>query len=189
MLTKLGKYLASYPNQNGSAFIMGTTLSSNSKGAVKFKNVDGNVAYFPVGYYAESPSVRISSSMRQAGIFIGSGDAAASEDDYALESLIASGLTASNPARQYSYDSTNNLTLCTYVITLTNNGSSDVIVKEIGKVIETYGASAIGAPVSTSPKAYAMIDRTVLDSPVTVEANGSAVIHYTFCYPGYIGEE
>ena len=127
-----------------------------------------------------------------SGIYIGSGNTPATADDYTLESQITSGLSVSSPTKLSGYDAENNECTLSFVITLSNTSGSDITVNEIGTVARCYYGSALGGDVSGTSSSYrrgVLLDRTVLDSPVVIEAGGSAVLHYTFRYPGYTGEE
>lgn len=138
------------------------------------KDVYGNVS--DVGYYSDyvsSPILTSISFTGYGGIVIGKGTTPATLDDYCLEWLITSGMTASN-SRGID-ENGNPYTL----ITLTNITDKAITVGEIGVV--GYGYYQAG---SSSPK-HILLDRTVLESPITIEPGGVGQITYTirFNYP------
>ncbi len=141
------------------------------------KATNGTTYYFAnMSAYPGNVTVAFSLNNTSIGIHVGTGDTAATEDDYMLESLITSGLTGAITVIKGM--DTNDLPYVTYNLVLTNTTSSDIVVKEIGMYQqESCGASA-GATSSLSNRVF-MVDRTVLDTPVTVPAGGNAAIFYT----------
>lgn len=114
------------------------------------------------------------------GIWIGSGNTPATENDYFLETPITSGCTGST-SKQTIYDAETNTVKTRLVVTITNNGSSDVTINEICKTDIFPTANAKGANTNQGNKGV-MVDRCVLESPVTIPAGESGVIHYEFIY-------
>lgn len=109
-------------------------------------------------------------------IRIGSGTTPATFNDYNLESHITSGFSASYS--QISKTFTEEGAVWSVIHTITNTSSSPLTVGEIGCFagIKTTSSGSYNA---------VMIDRTVLDTPVTIPVNGVAQITYTitFTYP------
>jgi hypothetical protein len=160
-----------------------TTNSSNpggGTGLLSVKDVGGTTRYinycnnnsFP---YAIASSVSFNTNV--AGIQVGTGSTAATEDDYKLETQITSGVRASSTTQTCGVDSSGNPYL-EYLFTLTNTTSSDITVREIGYVQQFRLADTQGGSQSSTAR-YLLLDRTVLDTPVTVPANDSAAIKYT----------
>ena len=100
----------------------------------------------------------------------GKGDTAATADDYALETP-ATELVRGGGSIMPIFDENDDPVGVSYNKTWINNTSDPVVIKETG-VIVNVGTS--GTSVATS----ALIDRTVLDTPVTVPANGSITVTY-----------
>jgi len=157
------------------ACILQSSGNTTTKGYMPVKDVSGttkylgfNFASFPYNLYR---NVTFSNG---SGIIVGNGDTPATEDDYALESKITSGLTASNSTYTFGVDDGN--PYLEYLFTLTNTTGADIVVKEIGYVQPLQSATTSGGNASSSGN-Y-LIDRTVLSTPVTVPANGSAAIKY-----------
>ena len=92
-----------------------------------------------------------------SGVTLGSGSTPATVDDYKLESAITKGLSVSitriyeNPVK--------------LVILITNTSDAPITIAEVG------WQSLFGG-------AYALADRTVLDTPVTIPAGGIGKIEY-----------
>lgn len=159
--------------------LMACMLQSNgsvaTKGYMPVKNVSGTTGYLGFYYAAFPYSLYKNVSFSSApGIIVGRGDTPATEDDYALESIITSGLTASNSTQTNGIDDGN--PYLEYLFTLTNTTGSDIVVKEIGYLQFFQTATASGA--NASNYGSYLIERTVLSTPVTVPANDSAAIKY-----------
>lgn len=138
-------------------------------------------AYNGTVYYL-SPSAAIPANLTQtlalsesaAGISVGSGDAAATASDYELESQITAGLQASI-VQTLDTDASGN-PFIQFDMTITNNAANAVTISEIGYRQNLRGATAIGG---TGSNRACLLDRTVLDTPVTIAAGGIGVIRYT----------
>lgn len=141
------------------------------------KATNGTTYYFAnLSAYPGNVTVAFSLSNTAVGIHVGTGDTAATENDYTLASLITAGLSGVITLSK-GMDA-NDCPYVTYNLVLTNSTSADIVVKEIGMFQqESCGASA-GATSGLSNRVF-MVDRTVLDTPVTVPANGNAAIYYT----------
>lgn len=115
------------------------------------------------------------SGKSQGGVVIGSGRMQPTLNDYKLESIILSdSLTASSTLTRIK---NNGYVTQTALITITNGGTSDVTIGEIGLLMNTS--------TSTADSACVLLERTVLDTPVTIPAGGVGQVTYTvqFNYP------
>lgn len=132
------------------------------------KSVNGSV--YDAGYSgSEVTPGPILSSVRFdsfSGIIIGKGTTPPTLDDYYLESQITSGVTASN-SRGID-ENGNPYTL----ITLTNASNKAITVGEVGIIANTYYGT-------NGYTCYTLLDRTVLESPITIEPGGVGQITYT----------
>lgn len=130
----------------------------------------GNNSAFPyTGTWA------LQTNANNAGFCVGSGTTAADEDDYDLESQITSGISASvvvNPG----LDESDNPYVA-YDLTITNTGSESITIGEIGFKQSLYTTTAADG-TSFSNRTF-LLDRTVLDTSVTIPAGSYAVIRYT----------
>lgn len=189
MLTKFGKLLAPksmpYPSVSSSEAGAGSGIKAN----IKVKNYEGTlygVTPFISTFYRRYDASTLSNSF--AGVKFGSGNSPESEESYTLDNIITSSLTASITPGQdsiyHEYDSENNV-LNEYVLyTITNTGSDSITINEIGLFARAYTASDIGQTVSSSAQKTFLIDRTVLDAPLALAPNDSAVLKYSFALPG-----
>lgn len=101
------------------------------------------------------------------GIVLGSGTTAPTLDDYKLEDQIKSGLTCSV---SYVTDDNNDTS---YLLTITNATDEDIVIGEIGiqsMAWKTYNSNS---------SVWVLVDRTVLDYPVTIPPGGIGQITYT----------
>lgn len=111
-----------------------------------------------------------------SGISIGSGDRTPTKDDYVLQSTITSGVSLTLTGTKAGCDAPG-VPYVEYRITVTNTGSSAVTIREVGykqdiRCVDFPGSSS--TPVST----VCLIDRTVLETPVTIQAGDAGVICY-----------
>lgn len=103
------------------------------------------------------------------GVIFGTGTTEPTPEDYALsgDMLTDISVSASKIEGLLGEDGAT----VSYRYTITNNASSDIVVGEIG---------LIAAPSnSTSTSTKCLLDRTVLDTPVTISAGGVGQVTYT----------
>lgn len=99
-------------------------------------------------------------------IVVGSGTTPATVDDYKLESQITSGLTGTSAI---TVDEDND---ATYTLTLTNTSDADITIGEIGIFASCFVNN------TSSGTDCVLMERTVLDAPITIPAGGIGVIDY-----------
>lgn len=116
-----------------------------------------------------------------AGIAVGSGNTAATENDYNLETLITTLTGTVNVT--YGYDSTNLRNSVQVALTLTNNTEAAITVKEVGRFVKCYTTSTQGGSASGSSKLF-LVQRDVLETPLEIAAGASAVLRIDYIYPG-----
>ena len=152
-----------------------------AKGLLSVTDVNGNTCYIsPTSFYSSSgypysSNVSVTTNATSVGISIGSGNTAATENDINLESTITSGFTATVMQNTYLDEDQN--PCCELLLTITNTSGSTIVINEIGMKQNLYVAAAqYGTSMSTR---VCLIDRTVLDTPVMVQAGGIAVVKYT----------
>lgn len=117
-------------------------------------------------------NVRGAVSDSSAGVIFGNGDAAPKPDDYCLSGDIITNLAAICTASRICTDEKVELTA---LYTITNNNNMAVTLSEVGlfasiRVIESNGGAA--------KKAH-LVERTVLDNPITIEPGGVGQVTYT----------
>lgn len=113
------------------------------------------------------------------GIKVGSGTTAPTEDDYKLESFLADIVnnvivfrTSGNVVITRGY--TNDTPYITFSITVTNTSANAVTISEIGM----FGWAAVSI-AGTASMTTVMLDRTLLDTPVTIPAGDTGLVTYT----------
>lgn len=126
------------------------------------------------GLLAPSNALQLGSSNTSYGIRVGSGTRPATDEDYALESQVTSGLTATVTTNVVEYDASGNPT-AKIGLTITNTSDSDITIAEVGSFQNVRSAATAGG---TSTARATLFDRTVLDSPITIPAGGAAVLTY-----------
>lgn len=157
--------------------------SSGAYGALPIKGTTGNIGYTNPGanqtpFPYNVGSTNLSLSKTSTGIHVGSGNTSATEDDYELDNQITSGLSGTTLVTKSVENGKLYLVLD---VTLTNTSSGDITIKEIGYVqshqyVTTQGGSGLA---NNFPF---LMERTVLDSPVTIPAGDFATIRYKIGY-------
>lgn len=135
--------------------------------------------------YDNTPSA---DSDTASGVYFGDGDSPVTGEDFFLAGNVVSGyaytskVSVTNVANGNGYDELTGVTI-TSVFTITNNNAEDITIKEaclctpMGALSKTsYGLSSVY---------NVAVDRTVLDSPVTIPAGGVGQVTYeiTVKYP------
>ena len=163
--------------------------SANNYGAITAKNAAGTE--FVAGpqiatnnSYSYISSITASGTNSSTGVAFGSGNTAATENDYTVTPI--GGLSVTSPGSTFTtvYDSENNKFYTYSNFTVTNNNAEAVTIREIGKFNVFYKSTAIGTLCgsSNSDKMSVLIDRVVLDDPVTIPAGESGVVRYSVNY-------
>ena len=110
------------------------------------------------------------------GVVFGTGTSAPTEDDYSLSGNLIAGLSTNNVTTTSSFDV--DVDGCTYtcVYTISNTTGSDITIGEIGICSYMNGKFAVSTSNRYIP---VLIERTVLDSPVSIPAGGVGQVTYT----------
>ena len=108
------------------------------------------------------------------GVSFGTGTTPATASDYSLESIL--GTTQISVATPSSVSFSRVDTYEEYSVTfgVTNKTADAITISEVGLTAIPYSYSS-----STNVLKYALVDRTVLDTPVTIPAGQSKQITYT----------
>lgn len=156
--------------------IMMLILENNiaQKGLLEAKDVNGNTYWlrnYSVGF---STNLSLVLGYTSDGIVLGTGTTAPTEDDYRLENIITSGLTASVTTNSGVEDGSpyGDINLA-----LQNTSNAAITITEIGIIRSLYDATSFGG-TSGNTHRY-LIDRTVLAERVTIAAGATAIITYT----------
>lgn len=165
-------------------------LTQNFKNAIAMVLQRGSIdkgllpitAYNGTTYYLSSSAAipanltqTLTLSVSAAGICMGQGDTAPALTDYQLERQIEYSLTGSVLQTVLDLDANGNPYI-QFDIAVTNTADTAVTVREIGYRQNLRGSTAVGG---TGSNRVCLLDRTVLDTPVTVEPGGAATIRYT----------
>lgn len=152
---------------------------TSKKGILTIVNTSGQTRYAGYGNlslpYDAANYYTISNSL---GIKLGNGTTPPTENDYAPESLIASGLlSASTASAVLSVE--NDMVCRTVTISATNISSSDVTISEICNIANAGPTTTTnGGSISGSSGTYYLADRTLLDQPITIPPDETATITY-----------
>lgn len=146
-------------------------------GGLPARDVTGNVCYLSGTYsFPYNTSTSVTTNANANGISVGTGNAAATEDDYQLARPLTSGISLSLSEKLFGVDSPG-FPYVQYKVTVTNNGSESVTVKEIGYKQSCGMTKYPGSSAAGTTKVF-LLDRTVLDVPVTVAAGDAGIITY-----------
>ena len=137
------------------------------------------------GYYNNTDSLKILCLRPTGGLtfytnpsgsgpwfVVGRGTTPATLDDYALEDLITSDLSCTVAT---AVDEDND---AVYKLTLTNTSSEDITIGEVGIHSTCYYGNN-----SSARTCWALLERTVLDTPLNIPAGGIGMIDYTIKLP------
>ena len=121
------------------------------------------------------PTSYNSGNIWQLSLDIGSGNTAATENDYCLESPI----DLSFSSKSYNtpiLDENNNIIGSQLSVTYINNTASEVTIREIGAYLRAYFNSG------GSNYDWFLIERTVLETPIVVPVNGTVTVAFNTLY-------
>lgn len=167
--------------KNMMKLVLQSSETSSTKGFLPAKKaIDGSTHYlcckmrstvFP-GSVATNFSYTFS-----PGVIVGSGNTPPTEDDYKLDTQITSGLTQSGSTTVvYGADSDGNPYKQMDMI-LQNTTASDIVIREVG-YLQWLEGSTVQYATTGNEQFPALLDRTLLETPLTVPANNVAVLRY-----------
>lgn len=144
------------------------TISSMHEPAIDFGYEDSNNESQVCSLLTFSKNI---ATGYRAGIVFGNGDTPVTYDDY---TLAGTQFTTFTGTKSLAIDVTEDKTTYTALYTLTNTGESPFTIKEIG---------LIGKTTSTSSNSYlCLLERTLLDEPITIEPQGVGQVTYTITF-------
>jgi len=164
-------------------------VSSTGNANIPAKTISGDTLYIPPMYQV-SPnwepivsSLVESGSYASVGVAFGSGSTAATENDYTLENQVT-GITGTTPTIVTFFDSVNMKYVARLDYVISNDTGASITISEIGLFVRFNTATTQGDSASSSlARRYSfLIDRTVLDAPVTIPNGDAATIRYEFAY-------
>lgn len=165
------------------ACALGGSTYYSDKDDVKFKTYEGketsistgskNVVY--LGDNADKASIpslyKVQTSyVSGGGVMFGTGTTPPTKDDYCLSGTLLKNFSCSVGVTRNSDDAG---TTYKAIYTITNTGSNDMTIGEIGLMCNMYDES------NTTDIRKGFIERTVLDAPVTIPAGGIGQVTYT----------
>lgn len=145
-----------------------------AKGLLPIKDVSGTTVY--LADYDDFPynvETTFTLNANNAGVSVGSGTTTVSENDYQLVTPITSGLMG-NVIVDKGVESGN--AYITLNITVTNTSNSNITIAEICYKQEFKVASTQSG--TTTSTVVCMIDRSLLETPITISPNETAVLTY-----------
>jgi hypothetical protein len=129
-----------------------------------YKPETNRITSFQPGYLINSPRTSIGQ-----GVVFGTGTTPATFDDYTLLGEVVKTVSFNTTTTREVDDSGSTATA---VYTIINNETTDVTIGEIGMFCFYYtGQASTGGQI--------LLERTVLDEPVTIPANGVGQVTYT----------
>lgn len=160
---------------------------AGTSGLDTYKSIDGIVrdicsqpSLIRYGYNSDGNSTPSMRYLRKwytesAGVVLGTGTTAPTLDDYALSGNLVNTYTYSATIKNESDE--NGLTT-TALYTITNTGTSAITIGEIGLIADL-------TTNSSSATYKGLLERTVLDTPLTIEPGGVGQLTYAirFNYP------
>ena len=139
-------------------------------------NGTGKYYYYPferdINIYSALALVKTNLTITSHGVLFGTGDTPASLDDYKLAGDLIQNI-ATIVSRTYSYSEEKQSIKAIY--TITNNNTEEITIKEV----------ALTVPFCYDKGSFlsaCIIDRTVLDTPVTIPAGGIGRVEYTITF-------
>lgn len=161
---------------------LGWGAGGTAYGGLPLRDVNGNRAYtsnkaitsgFPYG--SRSIATIGGSTAITHGFSIGRDGTPASIYDYNLKDTINSGVSISLMATFYEGKNINDY-FTTFDFSITNTSNNTITIREIG-----YKTQFECARIPTSPATETttfLLDRTVLEEPLTLESKATGIIHY-----------
>lgn len=186
MLTAWGKKVVACATVNGYK-IPYVTASNTQAALIPATSALGASLYIPHSYYNGGYWALITSALAKTsyGVAFGSDSTAPTENDYTLGSQIT-GISAPAPTIETVIDTTNWRYIARLDYAVSNNTGTTITIAELGLFEVFYVATTRGATpsASSSNRHSFMIDRTVLDTPITIPNGSAAVVRYEFAYEG-----
>jgi len=186
MLTKVGKIMVgNFVIAGASSYqaIPGVYTQDIRRAIIHGQSSLGNWYYLNPGPSTNPSTSIITSTLTEtsSGVAFGSGNTPPTENDHTLETPIYGLSGTVNLTTEY--DSTNFRFSRQLEYTISNNTGADVIIREIGKFVTSYTSSTKGASTTSNAKSF-LVDRTVLDTPVTIPNGEASIVRYVFEFPG-----
>lgn len=160
--------------------LMGSNVSESAIGTVQ--NADGSTVDHSTLWAFSSFMIwltTIATAQTNTGVVFGTGTTPPTVDDYCLSGEIIPSTVTATAAKSVESDETGRT--ITVVYTLTNTGADAVTIGEIGYFVNSDKAAfaTLGSYGNGYYRNIGLLDRTVLDTPVTIAAGGVGQVTYT----------
>ena len=147
------------------------------KTSAAFTKTDGNTSTANIS--GDSPPfhtmVYWSKALNKIGVSFGTGTTPSTVSDYFLESILGDTQISVTVPSAVTFSRGDTFDEYSASFGVTNITGAAITISEVGLIANPlYG----GSPTSSS-NVYALVDRTVLDSPVTIQPNETKHIAYT----------
>lgn len=177
---------------------LGSSSEDFSDGNVSFKKPTGSISSASVltsytSYSSGGYSVAFSAAaptMGSCNFCFGDGDTPATYEDFKLSgNVVAAGAAIRVLSKKRTWDANSKKFVMTATVAVTNNGSEAATVKEWG--LCQYSGSAklneaaylTGGTYSNTSTSVILMFREVLETPVTIEAGGTATFEVSIDFP------
>lgn len=178
---------------------LGSSSEDFSDGNVSFKKPTGSIsgasAMTSYKYYGNSTSYSSAYStsaptMGSCNFCFGDGDTPATYEDFKLSgNVIAAGAAIRVLSKKKTWDAISKKFVMTATVAVTNNGSEAATVKEwglcqySGSVQLNEAAYLTGCTYSNTSTSVILMFREVLETPVIIEAGGTATFEVSIDFP------
>ena len=166
-------------NKNLKNIMRAVPISINGEyGYIQVKDVYYRTKFMPFNFSSSFPtSLTLSTTLDAyaAGISIGRGSTPATENDINLEDTITSGVVMTLTKTEYGKKNVDKFYI-RFTITITNTTNNALIIKEIGYKQKVQASNRLYW--SGSSNYVILIDRTVFDTPLTIQGNDAGVLVY-----------
>lgn len=153
------------------------TLFNGTTTTVYCKGSSFSASYSPAYWFKYVLGGKVTTSTNAHGIIFGDGTKEAAIDDYFLsgKQLIPSSTSFGEITSVTSLSADGRSLIVKNTVVYNNGGTEAVTITEVG----------VMGPVSKDSSTYrsVLVDRTLLDNPVTVEPGGFGEINYTITIP------
>lgn len=152
-------------------------VSNTTYGSISAVNVYGITRYLSIGAYVILNENEVTTDPNAAGISIGKGSRPATVDDFQLEDTITSGVNIIITSTKYGV--INEAPYKKFEITVTNTGNEALTISEIGYKSKSRAIINPGTNGNTASDGAFLVERTVFDTPIVIQAGDAGVITYT----------
>ena len=147
--------------------LMRIAIGKISSTVNSLENTPSTVSFNSTNWFGILDNMNYYSTTGYQYVRFGNGTTPATVNDYKLESMIDSGIKVANPSTVTTEQTDSYIS---WTVTFGVSASVETTISEIGLIAKAYRSNG---PMDT------LVDRTVLDTPVTIPAGQSKQITYT----------